>query len=131
MTIAGQMKIAELNEYQSIKRQIENFEQRYGVVTYINGVDPSNPTVQSGKTSDTTASAALRLLSLSERVEYTNLLKKKEKIEKYIYSIADEEIKEIFKLKFMQGYSYEKVGEITYQCKSNVVKKVKKYIQAH
>ncbi len=123
------MTIARLEQYRSIKRQIEIFSSDLGF-SYISGVDTKKPSVQSGKKSTPTEEAALRLYEIDREYnsEYKRLLSELEEITKYIMHIKSEEIKEIAMRKFMLGQTYEQIGEAMFFDRTTAMRKLRTYV---
>lgn len=123
------MTFERLEQYQTIKRQLEIFEADYGI-TYIGGIDLSKPSVQSGKTSNPTADNAIKHYELTAdcRTEYNRLYEELRALTKYIIHIRDEHVKEIAMRKFMKGQTFAEIGEIMNYDRTTVSKKLKRYI---
>lgn len=124
------MTIAELEQYRSIKRQIELFESDAGI-TYINAVDTTRPAVQSGKISNPTESVGLKLYEMNCELEteYKRVKDKFVALNKYIVHIKDDEVREIAMRKFIYGQSYEQIGEAMFCHRTTVKRKLEKYIR--
>lgn len=124
------MTIVELEQYRTLKRQIEIFESDAGV-SYISGVDTRKPAIQSGKISNPTENAGLRLYELDYELqsEYKRVKDKFIVLNKYIAHIKDNEVREIAMRKFIKGQTYEQIGEIMFCHRTTVKRKLEKYIK--
>ena len=124
------MTIAELEQYRTLKRQIEIFESDAGV-SFISGVDTTRPSVQSGKVSNPTESVGLRLYELDCELqsEYKRVKDKFVGLNKYIAHIKDNEVREIAMRKFICGQNYEQIGEAMFCHRTTVKRKLEKYIK--
>lgn len=122
------MTIERLEQYRTIKRQIELHNSDTDI-SFLSGVDTSKPSVQSGKTSDTTADLAIALCEEITEQEYNDLCKEFRVLNEFIYGIEDLSVREIAKLKFIKGYTYEEISEqINYQSQS-IQRKLSSYIR--
>jgi len=123
------MTIKRLEQYRTIKRQLQIFEADYGI-SYISGIDLSKPSVQTGKTSNPTADNAVKKYELTAdcQTEYNRLYEELKKLTKYIIHIQDETVKEIAMRKFIKGQTFEEIGRIMNYDRTTVSKKLKRYI---
>ena len=122
------MTYERLEQYRTIKRQIE-LHNSDNDISFLSGVDTSKPAVQSGKTSDTTADIAIALCEEITEQEYKELCEEFRLLNKFIYGIEDLSVREIAKLKFIKGYTYEQISErINYQPQS-IQRKLSSYIK--
>ena len=122
-----EMTYERLEQYRTIKRQIE-LHNRDKDISFLSGVDTSKPSVQSGKTSDTTADLAIALCEEITEQEYKELCEEFRLLNKFIYGIEDLSVREIAKLKFIGGYKYEQIAEIVHFDVTTVSRKLKNYI---
>ena len=124
------MTIARLEQYRTIKRQIELYNKSDNI-SFLNAVDISKPSVQNNKISDTTADIAIKLCEEITEQEYAELCKEFHKLHKYIYNISNLLVREIAKLKFIEGKTFEEISaDINYE-PSSIQKKLSKYIKSH
>lgn len=123
------MTIAELEQYRTLKRQIEIFESDAGV-SYISGIDTTRPSVQSGKISNPTENAGLKLYELDCELqsEYKRVKDKFIALNKYIAHIKDDEAREIAMRKFICGQGYEQIGDAMFCDRTTISKKLKRYV---
>ena len=124
------MTYERLEQYRTIKRQIELHNSDTDI-SFLSGVDTSKPSVQSGKTSDTTADLAIALCEEITEQEYKDLCEEFKLLHNYIHNISDLLVREIAKLKFKKGYSYDVIADIVGYESSTVQKKLTRYIKAH
>ncbi len=123
-----EMTYERLEQYRTIKRQIE-LHNSENDISFLSGVDTTKPSVQSGKTSDTTADLAMALCEEITEQEYKDLCEEFRLLNEFIYGIEDLSIREIAKLKFIKGYTYEQISEkINYQPQS-IQRKLSSYIK--
>lgn len=122
-----EMTYERLEQYRTIKRQIE-LHNSDNDISFLSGVDTSKPSVQSGKTSDTTADLAMALCEEITEQEYKELCEEFRLLNKFIYGIEDLSVREIAKLKFISGYTYERIAEIVNFDVTTVSRKLKNYI---
>ncbi|MCI9641253.1 MAG: sigma-70 family RNA polymerase sigma factor [Eubacterium sp.] len=125
-----EMTYERLEQYRTIKRQIE-LHNRDKDISFLSGVDTSKPSVQSGKTSDTTADLAIALCEEITEQEYKELCEEFRLLNKFIYGIEDLSIREIAKLKFIKGYTYDEIADIVGYESSTIQKKLTRYIKNH
>ncbi len=124
------MTYKRLELYRSIKRQIENFEKNNDI-SYINGIDPTKPAIQNNKISDTTANNAIKKCQQMSESEYIELCNEFNTLNGYIFGIEDVITREIAKLKFINGNSFEVIAEKMNYSKAGVYKRLKNYIKNH
>lgn len=125
------MTVQFLESYQDKLEQLDIIrKQLKAVAVYPKGIDPSRISVQSGKTGDPTAEFALREIELKEQLsaEFNRLVSEIKEIHNYIFGIKDETVKTIAELKFIDGMSYEKIGEKLHYHYSTCIKKLNAYI---
>lgn len=124
------MTIKELKEYQTLKLQVDIFEQDLGI-SYINAVDTTKPSVQSGKTSNPTESVGLKLCEADFSVEYIKTKEKFENLKKYLIQISDTEIRTMAMLCAIKQKSCEEIGEIMNYSTKTVRRKLNEYLKNH
>lgn len=124
------MTIKRLEQYRSIKRQIDDYEKNNDI-SYINGVDTTKPAVQSNKISDTTANNAIKKCQQISKKEYAELCNEFNMLNNYIFGIEDVITREIAKLKFINGNSFEVIAEKMNYSRAGVYKRLKNYIKNH
>ncbi len=121
------MTIKRLEQYRTIKRQIE-LHNESDSISFLNAVDTSKPSVQNNKISDTVADAAIALCEKITEQEYAELCDEFQKLHKYIYNIKSLLIREIAKLKFIEGKTFEEISDVINYDPSTIQKKLSKYI---
>lgn len=124
------MTYERLEQYRTIKRQIE-LHNSDNDISFLSGVDTSKPSVQSGKTSDTTADLAIALCEEITEQEYKELCEEFRLLNKFIYGIEDLSVREIAKLKFIEGYTYDEIADVVGYESSTVQKKLSGYLKSH
>lgn len=124
------MTYKRLELYRSIKRQIKNYEKTNDI-SYINGIDSTRPAIQNNKISDTTANNAIKKCQQMSESEYFELCKEFNILNNYIFGIEDVITREIAKLKFIDGNSFENIAEKMNYSKAGVYKRLKNYIKSH
>lgn len=124
------MTFERLDQYRTIKRQIERHNKSDNI-SFLSAVDTSKPSVQNNKISDATADMAIALCEEITEQEYAELCEEFQKLHKYIYSIGDLSIREIAKLKFIEGMTFPEIAEETNYEQSTIQKKLSKYIKSH
>lgn len=124
------MTIEFLESYKSKVRQMDLIREELKA-EYLKGIDPSQISVQSGKTGDPTAVFALRSIELKEKLsaEFNQLVSDIKEIQDYIFSIADPECREIAIRRFIKGETYEHIGEAMYMHKTTAFYKLRRYIK--
>lgn len=126
------MTIEFLESYKSKLRQLDLIREELKA-EYLKGIDPSQVSVQSGKTGDPTAVFALRSIELKEKLsaEYDKLVSDIKAIHDYIFSIEDDECREIAIRRCIKGEIYEQIGEAMYMHKTTAFYKLRRYINQH
>lgn len=124
------MNILFLESYITKTRQLDLIREELNA-EYLKGIDPSQISVQSGKTGDPTAVFALRSIELKEKLstEFDQLVSDIKEIQEYIFSIADPECREIAIRRCIKGETYEQIGEAMYMHKTTAFYKLRRYIQ--
>lgn len=123
-----EMTMARLNNYRTIERQIEAYNLSKEAMTFIKGVIVK-PAVQNSMIADTVANAAASSIAIDEECE--ELLKEYHLLNEYISNIADYTVREIAKLKFKGGYTYEQIADVLDYVPSTIQKKLSNYIKNH
>ncbi len=124
-----EMTYERLEQYRTIKRQIE-LHNRDKDISFLSGVDTSKPSVQSGKTSDTTADLAIALCEEITEQEYKELCEEFRLLNKFIYGIEDLSVREIAKLKFIKGYTYDEIADVV-GYESSTIQKANRIYKNH
>lgn len=123
------MTIQFLETYRSRVRQLEIMKEQLNL-SYINGIDTTRVSVQSGKTGDPTAEFALREIELYKSLEreYLQIVADVKTIQDYIFDIKDSECKEIAIRRCLKGETYEQIGEAMFMHRTTARRKLQKYI---
>lgn len=123
------MTIEFLESYKSKVRQLDLIREELKA-EYLKGIDPSQVSVQSGKTGDSTAVFALRSIELKEKLssEFNKLVREIKNIQTYIFSIEDPECKEVAIRRCIKGETYEQIGEAMFMHRTTARRKLQKYV---
>lgn len=123
------MTIEFLESYKSKVRQLDLIREELKVEN-LKGIDTSQISVQPGKTGDPTAVFALRSIELNEKLsaKYNELCLEVKKIQNYIFSIKDDECREIAIRRAFKGESYEQIGSEMFMHRTTARRKLQKYI---
>lgn len=123
------MTIEFLESYKSKVRQLDLIREELKA-EYLKGIDPSQVSVQSGKTGDPTAVFALRSIELKEKLssEFNKLVREIKNIQNYIFSIEDHECKEVAIRRCIKGETYEQIGEAMFMHRTTARRKLQKYV---
>lgn len=73
----------------------------------------------------------LKIKAEKIKQEAMNLIEALKQVESYIYSIEDDEVREIFTLRYIEGLTQREVAENLHMERSNVSKKITNYINSH
>lgn len=101
------MTIERLENYRTIKRQIEMFRNN----------------VNANRIVDCTS------IEVVVDHEFNELCREFDVLNRYICDITDLKVREIAKLKFIMGYTYELIAEIIDSDSTTASRKLKKYIE--
>ena len=93
------MTFAELDSYKDKVKQLEIIREELKA-EYLKGIDPSQISVQTGTVGDPTALFALRSMELERQLsaEFNRLVAEIEEIQRYIFSIHEEIVKDFLGL---------------------------------
>lgn len=124
------MTIEFLESYKSKVRQLDLIQEELKAEN-LKGIDPSQVSVQSGKTGDPTAVFALRSIELKEKLsaEYDKLVSDIKAIHDYIFSIEDDECREIAIRRCIKGETYREIGDAMYMDRTTAFYKLRRYIK--
>ncbi len=124
------MTLERLEQYRTIKRQIELYKKSNNL-SFLGAVDTTKPSVQNNKISDVTADKAIALCEKITDDEYASLCSEFEIIHTYIFCISDLSVREIAKLRFIEGKTYDEIAkQINYE-PSTIQKKLSRYVKSH
>lgn len=123
------MTVQFLESYRSRLRQLEIMREQLHL-SYINGIDTTRVSVQSGRTGNSTAEFALREIELAKSLEkeYLQIAADVKAIQDYIFNMDDPECKEIAMRRCLKGETYEQIGEAMYMHRTTALRKLQKYI---
>lgn len=123
------MTVQFLESYRSRLRQLEIMREQLNL-SYINGIDTTRVSVQSGKTGNPTAELALREIELAKSLEkeYLQIAADVKAIQDYIFNMDDPECKEIAMRRCLKGETYEQIGEAMYMHRTTAFYKLRRYV---
>lgn len=123
------MTVQFLESYRSRLRQLEIMREQLHL-SYINGIDTTRVSVQSGRTGNSTAEFALREIELAKSLEkeYLQIAADVKAIQDYIFNMDDPECKEIAMRRCLKGETYEQIGEAMFMHRTTALRKLQKYI---
>ena len=119
----------ELNNYFYLKREAEDLEERLTTLGYgVGAVKPKELNVASSKQ---VASIQERITQLKEIwiEKRIKALEEYIKIEKYISSIDDTEIRTIMRYRFMDLKNWDEIGELLHYDRTSASKKMRSYLK--
>lgn len=123
------MTVQFLESYRSRLRQLEIMREQLNL-SYINGIDITRVSVQSGKTGNPTAEFALREIELAKSLEkeYLQIAADVKAIQDYIFNMDDPECKEIAMRRCLKGETYEQIGEAMFMHRTTAFYKLRRYV---
>lgn len=123
------MTVQFLESYRSRLRQLEIMREQLNL-SYINGIDTTRVSIQSGKTGNPTAEFALREIELAKSLEkeYLQIAADVKAIQDYIFNMDDPECKEIAMRRCLKGETYEQIGEAMFMHRTTAFYKLRRYV---
>ena len=119
-----------LNKLYWIKKEIKQIEEQIKELTVLSAVSFS------GMPSGNSVSSPVekfneRLDNLKQKlaIKHAESLEEKERIEKYIETIDDVEIRVIARSRFIECKSWQKIGDENFMDRTTVYRKLEKYIR--
>lgn len=138
------MTEAELSQYRLIKNEIEDLSFR---ITQLNekeaqvstdkvkGSSKYYPYIEqhwnvTGVDQEEYHNRQTRIIELQRKRErkLSELVEKEHELHSFIYSILDSELRQIFTMRFIDGYSQEHIGKKLHLDRSTISKKISKYL---
>lgn len=118
-----------LSRYYKLKCEIKDLEMR--IKEFGDGVRglQTKDVVISGSGSNTSIQEKLMLLQSQYMEKRVSALEEYIEIENYIDSVDDPEIRTMMRLRFLDLLSWEQIGQKVYLDRTNVARKVRKYIK--
>lgn len=129
----------ELNQYRAIKDEIEllnkkidSYDDKESLVTdKVKGSSREYPYIEQNYTitgMDAKSTRKLTKLRIKRRLKRDELIDKETEINDFIYSIADSRDRQIFILRFIDGWSQETIGRKLHIDQSVVSRRISKYL---
>ena len=119
-----------LNKLYWIKREIEQIEERMKELTVLSAVSFSG--MPSGNTVSSPVEKFNERLDKLKRklaVKHAESLEEEERIESYIETIEDAEIRVLARARFIECKSWQKIGDENFMDRTTAYKKVNNYIR--
>lgn len=120
----------ELSRYYWLKKEVEELQEKIATFDVgISAVQPKEVDIQSSKqySSIQEKYIELRDIWMDKRVK---ALEEYIKIEKYMYSVEDEELKLIIRYRFLNCMTWEDIGYKMNYDRSTIIKKFRKFIKS-
>lgn len=119
----------ELSKYYKLKREAEDLEVR--IKEFDDGISSIKikDIITSGGGSHSSIQEKLVQLKDQWYEKRVSALEEYLKIESYINNVDDPEIRLIMRLRFLDLMNWEKIGERTYQDRTSVSRKLRKYLK--
>jgi hypothetical protein len=119
-----------LNKLYWIKKEIEQIEERMKELTVLSAVSFSG--MPSGNTVSSPVEKFNERLDILKRklaIKHAESLEEEERIEKYIETIEDVEIRVLARARFIECKSWQKIGDENFMDRTTAYKKVNNYIK--
>ena len=125
------MTYNELDRYRQLKNRIHYIEVEISELAELSAVrldgmphsrSPGDPVYQAFRRSE----KLRRMLELKKQQAQSEI----ERIIEFIENVDDPEMQNILTARFIEGKTYEKIGETLYIERTTVSKKIKKYLQS-
>jgi predicted DNA-binding protein len=119
-----------LNKLYWIKKEIKQIEEQIKELTILSAVS-FNGMPSGNSVSSPVERFNERLEELTQKlaIKRTESLEEKERIERYIETIEDVEIRVIARARFIECKSWQKIGEENFMDRTTVYRKLDKYIR--
>lgn len=119
-----------LNKLYWIKKEIKQIEEQIKELTVLSAVSFSGmPSGNSVSSPVEKFNERLETLTTKLATKHAESLEEKERIEKYIETIEDVEIRVIARARFIECKSWQKIGDETFMDRTTVYRKLNKYIR--
>lgn len=128
------MTIRELSKYHNTKLEIPQLEDTIKELeTTIIGSSKVNGMPSSHNIESTTERTALKIVHLKDKLEKKkeSLVDEQEKIENFLDSVEDVEIRLIIRKRFLEGKSWQVIGKESFTDRTTPYYKLKKYLKNH
>lgn len=119
----------ELSNYFYLKKEAEDLEERLNTLGYgISAIQPKDVNISSKKQ---TASIQEKITQLKEIwiEKRVKALEEYIKIEKYINSVEDTEIRTIMRYRFMDLKRWDEIGDLLHYDRTSASKKLRSYLK--
>lgn len=119
-----------LNKLYWIKKEIEQIEERMKELTVLSAVSFSG--MPSGNTVSSPVEKFNERLDKLKRklaIKHAESLEEEERIEKYIETIEDVEIRVLARARFIECKSWQQIGDENFMDRTTVYKKLNRYIK--
>ena len=119
-----------LNKLYWIKKEIEQIEERMKELTVLSAVSFSG--MPSGNTVSSPVEKFNERLDTLKRklaLKHAESLEEEERLEKFIETIDDVEIRVLARARFIECKSWQKIGDENYMDRTTAYKKLNKYIK--
>ena len=120
----------ELSRYFKLKKEVEDIERRIKEL----GVGVASIKIKEISVNGTTAKESIQekiaILNDTYLEKRLSALEEYVKIERYIGSIDDPEMRTLMRYRFLDLYTWEKIAEKTYQERTTVAKKVRRFLKS-
>lgn len=126
----GIMTENELSRYFKLKKEVEDIERRIKEL----GVGVASIKIKEISVNGTTAKESIQekiaILNDTYLEKRLSALEEYVKIERYIGSIDDPEIRILMRYRFLDLYTWEQIAEKTYQERTTVAKKIRRFLKS-
>lgn len=127
------MNIVELYRYQNINTNIikikQRLEQLEASILSSNKYDSQPLNCQNNSNPTEKIALLITDLKIELNSQLESLIREEIRINKFISSIEDKEIKLIVRMRFLEGRDWEEIGATLNMHRSNCLKKLKKYLK--
>ena len=108
------MRVEELNELYWLNKEVEDLEARIDELNYLSASIISDEPHSKGNKSEPTQKLAFQIIKNKDKLHSTQLLilEQKEKLERFIETVPDSQIRSILRLRCIDLKSYKEIGEI-------------------
>ena len=125
------INIRDLNKLYYIKKNIKALEEELAEINNLGSAPLNDMPITNGKTSNPTELFVIRKNRILEKLtkEYVKYLAEYERINAFINSIKNEEIKLIARLRFINHKDWETIGKEVHSDRTTPSKKMRKYLE--
>ena len=125
------MDIKQLNKLYYIKKNIKELEDELKELNNLGSAPLNDMPKADGKTSNPTELFVIRKNRILEKLtkNYVKYLTEYEKINNFIDSLEDEEVKLIARLRFIKHEDWETIGQEVHADRTTPSKKIRRYLE--